>query len=179
MIAIDCRGTPQRPRPACRIAGFTLVELMVTVALVALLMAIGVPTFRDVSLGSRLSAAANNVLASVQLARSEAIKRNLAVTVCASADGATCADDGGWEQGWIILDSAGNLIQRQGSLPDGYVMSQAGGVLPLEFEPIGIGSNAATITVCRNDPLGRQERIVSVNAAGSVHIETTMAGACP
>jgi type IV fimbrial biogenesis protein FimT len=159
--------------------GFTLVELMVTVALVALLMAIGVPTFRDVSLGSRLTAAANNVLASVQLARSEAIKRNLSVTLCASADGATCAGGGGWEQGWIVLDSGGDLLQRQEAMPDGYVMSQTGGVIPLVFDPIGIGSTAATITVCRQDPLGSQERIVNVNAAGSVHVETATTGVCP
>ena len=179
MLALGQADTLQGLAPAGRQRGFTLVELMVTIALAALLMAIGVPTFRDVALGSRLSAAANNVLASVQLARSEAIKRNLAVTVCASDDGATCAGGGGWEQGWIIVDSSGELIQRQDALPDGYAMSQAGGAVPLVFEPIGIGSTAATITVCRGDPLGRQERIVNINAAGSVHIETSTAGVCP
>ena len=49
-------------------------------------------------------ASANDLLASVQLARSEAIKRNVAVTLCASADGTTCAGGGGWEQGWVVRE---------------------------------------------------------------------------
>lgn len=161
-----------------REAGFSLVELMVTVTVLALLMGIGIPTFRDVSLGSRLSAAANDLLASIQLARSEAIKRNLTVTVCASSDGATCAASGGWQQGWIIVDSGATLIQRQAALPAGYVMSQAGGVVPLRFEPIGIGSTAATVTVCRDDPPGTQERVLSVSAAGTARVTTTTTGTC-
>ena len=96
-----------------RARGFTLVEMMTALAVLAVLLAIGIPTFRDVALGSRLTASANDLLASVQLARSEAIKRNLTVTVCASADGATCAAGGGWEQGWIVVDSGANVLQRQ------------------------------------------------------------------
>src|SRR5688572_32614094 len=118
----DCRKS--------REGGFSLVELMVTVTVLALLMGIGVPTFRDVSLGSRLSASANDLLASVQLARSEAIKRNVAVTLCASADGVSCAGSGGWEQGWItVIDPLGaaTVLQHQQSLPDGYLLTQASG----------------------------------------------------
>ena len=152
---------------------------MVSIAVLAVLVAVGVPMFRDVALGSRLSAAANNLLASVQLARSEAIKRNLAVTVCASADGATCAGGGGWQQGWIVVDSTAAVIQRQAALPAGYMMDQAGGTAPLNFEPIGIGATAAAMTVCRSDPLGSQERLVSITAAGSVYVTTTTSGACP
>lgn len=166
----DCRKS--------REGGFSLVELMVTVTVLALLMGIGVPTFRDVSLGSRLSATANDLLASIQLARSEAIKRNLTVTVCASSDGATCAASGGWEQGWIVVDSGATLIQRQSAQPAGYRMSQAGGVDPLRFEPIGIGSTAATVTVCRDDPPGAQERVLNVSAAGTARVTTTTTGTC-
>ena len=162
-----------------RARGFTLVEMMTALAVLAVLLAIGIPTFRDVALGSRLTASANDLLASVQLARSEAIKRNLTVTVCASADGATCAAGGGWEQGWIVVDSGANVLQRQAALPDGFVMSQAGGVVPLAFEAIGIGATAATVTVCRDDPIGTQERLVSISAAGSARVTTTMTGACP
>ena len=58
-------------------------------------------------------------------------------------------------------------------------MSQAGGVVPLAFEAIGIGATAATVTVCRDDPIGTQERLVSISAAGSARVTTTMTGACP
>jgi type IV fimbrial biogenesis protein FimT len=162
-----------------RSRGFTLIELLVALAIAALLFAIGVPMFRDASLGGRLSAAANNLLASIQLARSEAIKRNLPVTVCASSDGATCAAGGGWEQGWIVVDAGATVIQQQTGLPDGYQMTQAGGTTPIAFQPIGIGATTAAITVCRNDPPGAQERILSVRAAGYSHVTTTMTGVCP
>jgi type IV fimbrial biogenesis protein FimT len=159
--------------------GFTLVELMVTIAVFALLVAIGVPTFREVALGGRLSAAANNLLASVQLARSEAIKRNLAVTLCASTDGTSCDDGADWNQGWIVHDSTLALIQRQEALPTGFRMTQTGGTAELDFQPIGIGASAAEITVCREEPPGSQERVVTVTAAGSVYIATAATGVCP
>src|SRR5262245_54788327 len=117
---MNAREAKSRARRRHGADGFTLIEMMVTIAIAALLFAIGVPMFRNASLGARLSAGANNLLASVQLARSEAIKRNVQVTLCASSDGATCAAAGGWEQGWIIIDPDGDLIQRQESLPNGY-----------------------------------------------------------
>lgn len=159
--------------------GMTMIELMVVTVVLAILMMIAVPSFRDASLGSRLSAAANNLLASAQFARSEAIKRNLAVTLCASADGAACAASGGWEQGWIILDAAAEVIQYQQGLSSGYRVTQTGGTSALSFQPIGIGATAATFTVCRDDPVGSQERVLSISATGSAYVTTTTAGSCP
>lgn len=167
-----------RRRRACA-RGFTMIELLVAIAVAALLFAIGVPMFRDASLGGRLSAAANDLLASVQLARSEAIKRNVAVRLCASSDGATCAAGGGWEQGWIVLDADDNVIQKQPALPVGFRMTQSGGTTEIAFQPIGIGANAAVITVCRSDPLGSQERVLSVRATGTAQVTNTTAGVCP
>jgi type IV fimbrial biogenesis protein FimT len=162
--------------------GFTMMELLVAVAIAAVLFAIGVPMFRDVTLGSRLSAAANNLLSSVQLARSEAIKRNVNVTLCASSDGQSCAGAGGWEQGWItIIDPADpdTVVQYQQGLPPGYQMTQAGGTTDLVFQPIGIGSTAAVVTVCRLEPPGAQERVVSVRPTGTANVSITTTGVCP
>ena len=158
--------------------GFTIIELMITLVVLAILVAVAVPNFRNASLGSRLSASANDLLASVQLARSEAIKRNVAVTLCASANGTTCAGSGGWEQGWIIV-VAGTVLQVQQALPNGYLVRQTGGTTQLNFQPIGIGATAATFTVCRDDPDGTQERVLTVSAAGSAYVTTTTTGSCP
>ena len=70
--------------------GFTLIELMFTIVVLAVLLGIGVPNFRDFIRNSRLSTAANDLLADVNLARSEAVKRRVPVTLCKSADGAAC-----------------------------------------------------------------------------------------
>lgn len=162
-----------------RARGVTVIELMLVVVVLALLFTIAIPSFRNASLGARLSAGANNLLASVQLARSEAIKRNAAMTLCASSDGVTCAASGGWEQGWIVMDAAATVIQRQEPLPDGYRMAQSGGTVALNFQPIGIGATAAVVTVCRDDPVGSQERVVTITASGATYVSSTNAGTCP
>lgn len=89
-----------RPRPA----GFTLVELMVTVAIVAILAAIALPSFSTSIRNSRLASTTNEFIAAINLARSEAVKSNRTGQVCASSDGATCGTD--WSQGWIVWSDA-------------------------------------------------------------------------
>lgn len=175
MNSAAAAGTMNGRRAYAR--GFTIIELMTALVIAAILMAVAVPSFRNASLGSQLSASANNLLASVQLARSEAIKRNVAVTLCASSNGTTCAGGGGWQQGWVVR-AAAEVIQSQQALPDGYLVTQAGGTAPLNFQPIGIGATAAVFTVCRNDPDGSQERVVTVRAAGSAYVTRTETGSC-
>jgi type IV fimbrial biogenesis protein FimT len=160
--------------------GFTLVELMIAIAVFAILLAIAVPSFRDASLGARLSSIANNMVASVQLARSEAIKRNAAITLCASSDGSTCDDDVDWDTGWVVRDDgAGTVIQVQQSLPAGWKLTQSGGTSQLSFQPIGVGATAATFTACRSNPVGKQERVVTVTATGMAYVTSTATGTCP
>ena len=156
--------------------GFTLIELMVTISVLAILLMIAVPSFNDATLGSKLSAYANNLVASAHLARSEAIKRNTAVTLCVSSNGASCAS-GGWEQGWIALSTDGTIIQRQQALPAGLKIT--GGANSLAFQPSGVGATTATFTVCRATPtVGGQERVVSISATGRPGVEKTTVGSC-
>jgi type IV fimbrial biogenesis protein FimT len=167
-------------RPERRHAGrgFTLLELLVVIALIAIVAAIATPSFRDAGLGSRLRAVTNNMLASIQLARSEAIKRNVAVTLCRSADGSTCAASGGWEQGWVLRDATGEVISSQQRVPGGLKVLQAGGYAALTFQPIGIGATSATFTICRDDPVGPQERVLRVTASGTTAVSTTRNRSC-
>lgn len=76
--------------------GFTLIELMVAVAVLGIVVGLAVPGFQSAVNGNRLAGAANELIATMQVARMEAIRRNRRVAVCASAnanagDGATCA----------------------------------------------------------------------------------------
>jgi len=85
-----------------RLRGIALIELMITVAILAILAAIAAPNFRDMIVRNRLASASNDLLLSLQTARSEAIRLNSTVTVCRSNNGTDCTA-GGWEQGWIVF----------------------------------------------------------------------------
>lgn len=161
--------------------GFTLIELMVAIFILAVLLGIGVPSFRDSAVGSRVSSYANDLVASVQLARSEAIKRNATVTVCASSDGANCEDDGGWEVGWIVAAADGTVLQRQGALNEDYRVTEATEVTQIDLPATIIRDPPTTLsfTVCRREPVGKQERIVTVSPTGGTSVRRTTAGVCP
>jgi len=84
--------------------GFTLIELMFTIVVLAVLLGIGVPNFRDFIRNSRMTAAANDLLADLNLARSEAVKRRVPVTLCKSTDGTACdTDDESDFRRWIVF----------------------------------------------------------------------------
>lgn len=94
--------------------GFTLVELMVTVAVLAISLSFAVPFMGDFVKNSRLVTQTNDLIASFQLARSEAIKRGARVTLCKSSNGATCDTTAGgrWDIGWITFVDPANIGTR-------------------------------------------------------------------
>src|SRR3984893_16700788 len=89
--------------------GFTLTELMVVITIVAILMGIGVPSFKYVTTANRVSSEVNGLLGDLQFARSEAIKEGQTVSACASADGATCSGapppPAVGKGGWIVFSA--------------------------------------------------------------------------
>jgi len=84
-------------------AGFSLVELIITMSIAAILLTLAVPSFSTLIKDNRQVTQANDLITTLTLVRSEAIKRGTRVTACKSADGASCAASGGWEQGWIAF----------------------------------------------------------------------------
>ncbi|WP_324778924.1 GspH/FimT family pseudopilin [Thiobacillus sedimenti] len=91
--------------------GFTLVELLVGLAVGAILLAIALPGYAYLARASRLAAITNDLLTALQLARSEAIKRGTRVTVCKTADAESavpaCDAAAGWHEGWLVFVDGG------------------------------------------------------------------------
>lgn len=159
--------------------GFTLIELMVAIMVLGILLGVAVPSFRDAALSSRLTAYANDLVASAQIARSEAIKRNAAVTLCASAGGAACDEGGGWEVGWIVLTADGAVLQRQEPLSDDFRITETDGLTTINFPATVVGVTQAEFTVCRGSPVGKQERVVTISVSGNASVTRTTEGDCP
>lgn len=82
-------------------SGFTLVELVVALAVAAVLLGVGVPSFVGAIKNSRTSSTYNEFVGALYLARSEAVKSARRVTVCARATDATCGTD--WDQGTLVF----------------------------------------------------------------------------
>lgn len=97
-------------------AGFTLIELLVTIAIAVILLSVAVPGFQDFFRNSRLATQSNEFVSSLQLAKSEAIRRGARVTVCRSSDQVTCGTGANWGQGWIVFaDYEDGQSSRPGS----------------------------------------------------------------
>lgn len=86
--------------------GFTLIELMLTISIASILLAVAVPGYQSIMRESRLTTQANELMTSLYYARSEAVKRSVRVTICKSADGSSC-NGSNWQDGWIVFSDAG------------------------------------------------------------------------
>lgn len=92
---------PHRPSSLC--SGFSLIELLVTIALIGVVLTVAAPNFRDFLLNTRLTSQTNEFVLALAYAKSEAVKRNRTVTVCSRASNTACAASTTWDTGWLVF----------------------------------------------------------------------------
>lgn len=136
--------------------GFTLIEMMVTIAVMLILMAVALPNFQSFIAGQRVQSANSDLISALLMARSEAMKRNVTVDVVPNA--------AGWASGWTVQYGGGTIIQKQDPLNSGVqvVEKDSGGT-----------ETTATIT------FGWNGRPQAGSAGSSFTVSTTTANPIP
>ena len=86
-----------------KLNGFTVIELMITIVIAAILMTVAIPSFLKTIQNNQITTQANELFTSLSIARAEAIKQGDSVTVCSSTDQASCAGSTDWKTGWIVF----------------------------------------------------------------------------
>lgn len=193
-------GAPRRWRPIGgqaptrrRQRGFTLVELMVTVAVAAVLLMIAVPSFRNITLSNRLNTAANDLVNAISVARMEAVKRNASTQFCSNSAAANTSDTLGGACGTesgAVWAMSGGTSSRVLVSPISLVLpvQVSGDLTALRFSTQGQARNALAAAtapysgvvadICTSQ-LSRDNHRVITMTAGSILATTTISGDCP
>ncbi|MEW5754837.1 MAG: GspH/FimT family pseudopilin [Pseudomonadota bacterium] len=142
--------------------GFTLVELMVTLSIAALLLTLAVPSFTEMLANNRMITNVNQFVVAMNFARSEAIKRNAAIDVTANG--------GDWKNGWTItVTSDGTVLNTFEALAGNVSFTSAGSHTTFQYQASGRLTPAAgdSLTLC-DDRTGETGRRITLTNTGRV-----------
>ena len=179
-----------------RESGFTMVELMITLVVIAILLAAAVPFLGDFTRNNRLVSQTNDFVSSMQLARSEAVKQGITTVICPSSNHTSCSTSAtDWQNGWLVFSDT-NLdgdLDPGGSAPlceatEDCLLKTGSGIdynntltttaTLLRFLPTGLAGNGGNVTLrlvsdhCHID----QVRDIKVTVQGHVLVSSA---ACP
>jgi type IV fimbrial biogenesis protein FimT len=178
-----------------RQSGFTLIEVLIVVAIAAILLSLAAPTFREMLVKRSVQAAAETLASDMRFARSEALKRSTRTVICRSTDGSSCATAlGSWSDGWLVfvdsnVTAAGtaipgeDLVRVQQALPNIASMmsiNPAGTLLSYRFEPTGVSASAFSnfvVTPTGTVPAG-STRLLCISRSGRPALRVEGSTAC-
>jgi type IV fimbrial biogenesis protein FimT len=170
-----------------RLRGFTLLEVLVAIAVVAVLTGSSVPAFREMRRNVARTREVNQFVQGIHLARGEALKRNGVVSLCPSADGQWCAADGTpWDNGWILFVNADSdspaardigerLLHVYPAWRDGRVVANRA---TLSFRAFGQSGVTATFAFC-DDRGSAAARAVIISQTGRPRVSERSSSGAP
>jgi type IV fimbrial biogenesis protein FimT len=173
-------------------AGFTLVELMITLAVAVILIVIAIPSFEGIILSNRLTTTANDFVDALNTARMEAVKLNADTQFCSNSSSSNTTDTLGTacgsNTGAVIAWTSGGTTQIQAAMTDiSSPLQLNGAITPVRFNGQGLGYVVGTSTpftgtvadICTSNLSNNNHVVISVAAGGSVVSTSTSTGTCP
>lgn len=159
--------------------GFTLVELVIALAIGAILATVAIPNMRNVIINNQITTQTNELVTALNLARMEAIRRGTQVSVCASTNQSTCSGTNNWATGWIVFvdanatgtPSVSTLLRTWDELSGNPAVVESGGASYVRYMSTGYSdfttgsrSFTHTITGCTKG----QKRSIGISPGGRV-----------
>ena len=159
-----------------RAAGFSLLELITTLTLVAILLTLAIPAFRATLDNNRTVAANNDFVSALNFARSEALKRSGSVSVCASSTGTSCAASKSWNTGYIAfsdtnangtLDGVETVMQAWPAMDTNFVLTSTTRTF-VRYSSTGMSSGAETFALQKSGCTGNHARTITISVTGRI-----------
>lgn len=169
--------------------GFTMLEVIVTLAVCAITLGVGVPVMGNLINSNRVAGQVNALRGALALSRSEAVRRNLRVVLCKSADGQHCTKKGTWGAGWIVYpdrnqnkhrDPQEPLMLVHGKLANGHTLTYRGfgSHNYIVYRPTGFTQMNGTFTLCAPDAPSWSKALILMKT-GRVRLSTTRPDGSP
>lgn len=168
-------------------AGFTLLELVLTLTVITVLITLAIPSFQSTLNRNRMATKSNDIVTAINYARTEAITRSQVSGICPSTDGVNCTDDT-WNQGWIVWsDDNGNNAFDANEVVRVNNLAASGNAVELveviataairggmTFTPLGIVIEAGNKSLTINDLTGTasQQSVIQIEASGRINRTT-------
>jgi type IV fimbrial biogenesis protein FimT len=163
-----------------RSRGFTLIEAMVTIVLLAVFVSTAVPSYQWLLTRNRVVSEINSFVATLQLARTEAIKRGQTVRVCTSSSGTGCSTSADWDDGWLVFvdtDDDGDFDSNETRLRVGQGFSSGDRFTgnthvahKVSFTRIGFVTQGGSLTLCPSSGNTSEARAIVISLVGRVRL---------